>query len=112
MWNVVGTVDKWPLDGARFAAIVAWAWMVAVPLSPLMQRLAATGLGRAAAIVGRGGLVAFVACVLLSVIGDAAATTPPGAYWPRLLAIDLWCTAVLWLISDLWLRLRARTHRA
>ncbi|WP_246026585.1 OpgC domain-containing protein [Paracoccus luteus] len=108
MWHAVGSVDKWSLDWVRFAAIMAASWLVAVPLSGLFSWAAATGPGRALAVIGRGGLVSFVACVLLSVLGDAMAMTPPGAGWGRLLAVDLWVIAALWLVALVWLRIKAR----
>ena len=112
LWWLSGPVDKWRLDAVRVAAIVAASWLVAVPLAGVLGRLAATRLGRALAVIGRGGLVSFVACVLLSVVGDAMAMTPPGAGWPRLLAVDVWVMAALWLVADSWLRLQAGRTQA
>ena len=112
LWWLSGPVDKWRLDAVRVAAIVAASWLVAVPLAGVLGRLAATRLGRALAVIGRGGLVSFVACVLLSVVGDAMAMTPPGATWPRLLAVDVWVMAALWLVADSWLRLQAGRAQA
>ncbi|WP_299363146.1 OpgC domain-containing protein [uncultured Paracoccus sp.] len=103
MWHAVGQVDKWSLDGMRFVAVLAWAWLVSVPLSGPLGRLAAIAPGRAMATIGRGGLVSFVACVLLSLLGDALATNPAGSSVPRRLAVDLWTIGALWLVAELWL---------
>lgn len=107
MWHAVGTVDKWSLDWVRYAAIVACSWLVAVPLAGPLARLAATGAGRALATIGRGGLFSFVACVLLSVLGDALTINPPGPGVDRRIAVDLWVIGALWLASHLWLNRRA-----
>ena len=64
-----GEIGKWDLDGTRYMAIMGASWLVAVPLAGLFAWMAATGPGRALATIGKGGLVAFVACVLLSVLG-------------------------------------------
>lgn len=103
MWHAVGIVDKWSLDWVRFVAIIAASWLVAVPFAPVLARMADTRLGRAAALIGRGGLFSFVACVLLSVLGDAMAMNPPGAGTLRRIGIDLWATGALWLLSYLWM---------
>lgn len=103
MWHAVGTVDKWSLDWVRYAAIVACSWLVAVPLAGPLARLAATGAGRALATIGRGGLFSFVACVLLSVLGDALTINPPRPGVDRRIAVDLWVIGALWLASHLWL---------
>lgn len=108
MWSAVGMVDKWSLDGMRLLAILAASWLVAVPLAAALARLAATGLGRALATIGRGGLVSFVACVLLSVLGDAMDLNPAEPSVLRRLAVDLWVIAALWLTAHLWLTRKAR----
>lgn len=108
MWHAVGAVDKWSLDGMRLLAILAASWLVAVPLAPALARLADTRLGRALAVIGRGGLVSFVACVLLSVLGDAMVVNAPGGGMLRRLAVDLWVIAALWLTAHLWLGWKAR----
>lgn len=108
LWHAVGSVDKWSLDEMRLAAILAASWLVAVPLARPLAWVAATRLGRALAVIGRGGLVSFVACVLLSVLGDAMAANPPDAGIARRLAVDLWVIAALWLVAQLWLGWKAR----
>ncbi|MBM3604938.1 MAG: OpgC domain-containing protein [Alphaproteobacteria bacterium] len=101
--SVYGTIDKWSLDGTRYLAIVAAAWLVAAPLARPMEWLAATRPGVALQQIGRGGLWSFVACALLSVLGDAFQMTPPGhPAWYRL-AVDLWACLTLWWLSALWL---------
>ena len=45
LWRVVGPVDKWSLDGARFAAIIAATWLVAGPLSGGLERRPIPGRG-------------------------------------------------------------------
>ena len=57
------------------------------------------GAGRALATIGRGGLVSFVACVLLSVLGDAAQTGMDGSI-PGRLAVDLWTIPALWVVAE------------
>ncbi|ARJ69086.1 OpgC domain-containing protein [Paracoccus contaminans] len=111
MWNAVGVVDKWSLDGVRFAAIIAASWLVAVPCAPALAMMAGTRLGRAAALIGRGGLFSFVACVLLSVLGDALAMNPPGAGALRRICIDIWTIAALWLLSFLWMNRPGRRRQ-
>ncbi|RJL00490.1 OpgC domain-containing protein [Paracoccus aestuarii] len=101
--SVYGTIDKWSLDGTRYLAIVAAAWLVAVPLARPAEALAASRLGVALQQIGRGGLFAFVACVLLSVLGDAFQMTPAGQPAWRRLAVDLWACLALWWASALWL---------
>lgn len=110
MWEMVGRVDKWSLAGARFVAIMAASWLVAVPLAGIFAWMAASPPGRALARIGRGGLLAFVACVMLSVLGDAVAGALPRTV-PARLAVDLWTIAILWLCADLWLTLRERRAR-
>lgn len=109
---VYGSIDKWSLDGTRYLAIVAAAWLVAVPLAGLMARLAATRLGVGLQQIGKGGLFSFVVCVLLSVLGDAFQMSPPGQpVWQRL-AVDLWACLTLWWLSALWLDHGAPWQRA
>ncbi|ODT60066.1 MULTISPECIES: OpgC domain-containing protein [Paracoccus] len=113
---VYGSIDKWSLDGTRYLAIVAAAWLVAAPLARPMAWLAATRPGVALQQIGKGGLFAFVACVLLSVLGDAFQMTPAEQPMGRRLLVDLWACLALWWVSALWLdkgapRLRARKER-
>ncbi|MDO5612891.1 MAG: OpgC domain-containing protein [Paracoccus sp. (in: a-proteobacteria)] len=100
---IYGEINKWPLDGTRYLAIMAASWLVAVPLAGAMARLADTGPGRALQTIGRGGLWSFIICVLLSVLGDALQMTPPGQSIGQRLVIDLWVMAVLWWMSWWWL---------
>lgn len=99
---IMGPVDKWSLDGMRFLSIMAATWLIAGPLSARMERLSDSVIGRAMAEIGRGGLFAFVACVLLSVFGDGLDMLTPA--WPMRLAIDIWCITALWCVSALWMR--------
>ena len=99
LFRVHGVIDKWPMDGARYVSILAAAWLVAAPLAPPFARVAGTGAGRALATIGRGGLVSFVACVLLSVLGDAAQTGMDGSI-PGRLAVDLWTIPALWVVAE------------
>lgn len=102
-----GPIDKWSLDGVRLAAILAASWLVAAPLAPIFDRMASTRLGVALAEIGRGGLWAFIACVLLSIWGDALDMTVANdspARLPVRLAIDLWVIVALWAMSAAWLR--------
>lgn len=108
---VYGTIDKWSLDGTRYLAIVSAAWLVAVPLAGAMAWLAATPPGVALQRIGKGGLFAFVACVLLSVLGDALQMTPAGQGTWRRLAVDLWACLTLWWLSELWLHYGAPWQR-
>ncbi|SCX86612.1 OpgC domain-containing protein [Paracoccus tibetensis] len=101
---VYGSIDKWSLDGTRYLAIMAAAWLVAVPLAPAMDRLARTKPGVWLQQIGRGGLWSFTACVLLSVLGDALQMNPPDQPVAARLAVDLWCCAALWWLSVMWLR--------
>lgn len=109
MWHAVGIVDKWSLDWVRYVAILAASWLVAVPLAGLFAWMAATAPGRALATIGKGGLVAFVACVLLSVLGDAMMVSLPQTI-PARMAVDLWTVGALWLTAHAWLTIKA--HRA
>ncbi|WBU63023.1 OpgC domain-containing protein [Paracoccus aerodenitrificans] len=104
-------IDKWSLDGMRFTAILAASWLVAVPLAPLFAWLAGTWPGRALAVIGRGGLVSFVACVMLSVLGDALMTLPGGATDMFRLSVEIWTLGVLWLVAEIEKR-RSRNRRS
>ncbi|MFV0294321.1 MAG: OpgC domain-containing protein [Paracoccus sp. (in: a-proteobacteria)] len=97
--DVVGPIDKWSLDIVRYVAVLVAAWLVTVPLARPVNWLAGTGPGQALAIIGRGGLVTFVACVLLSVLGDAIMMMPAGdSVWFRL-AIDITTLVILWIVG-------------
>ncbi|MDO5633144.1 MAG: OpgC domain-containing protein [Paracoccus sp. (in: a-proteobacteria)] len=100
---IYGEINKWPLDGTRYLAIMAASWLVAVPLAGVMARLADTGPGRALQTIGRGGLWSFIICVLLSVLGDALQMTPPQQDMGQRLVIDLWVMTALWWMSWWWL---------
>ena len=99
-----GEINKWDLDGTRYMAIMAATWLVAVPLAGLARRIAASRLGVALQQIGRGGLFAFLVCVLLSVLGDAFQMNPPGAGLLRRMAVDVWAMLALWWASAMWLR--------
>ena len=92
-------IDKGSLDGTRYLAIMAASWLVAVPLAGALDRLAASGPGRPMQTIGRGGLWSFVACVMLSVIGDALQMTPANQDFGSRLAIDVWVIGMLWWIA-------------
>ena len=96
------------LGTRHLLAVLAASWLVAVPLSGLFSRLADTGGGRALAEIGRGGLWAFVACVLLSIFGDAMDIAAPSGVWnwPIRLAIDIWVIVALWAMSAVWMQRR------
>lgn len=111
LFVVHGVIDKWPMDGARYLSILAAAWLVAAPLSGIFAWLAGTGFGRALATIGRGGLVTFVACVLLSVIGDAGQIAIGPSLMGRLL-VDLWVIPALWVVAEGLARWEARPARA
>lgn len=101
-----GPIDKWSLDGMRLIAALAASWLVAAPLARVFAWMAGTGAGRALADIGRGGLWAFVACVLLSIFGDAAGVVArgnPGDWFMRL-GVDIWVMVALWALSAAWLR--------
>lgn len=100
LFAIHGVIEKWPLDGWRYASILAAAWLVAAPLAPLFAWLAGSGPGRALATIGRGGLASFTACVLISVAGDAAQVTAQG-WAPGILAVDLWVVLALWVAAEL-----------
>lgn len=103
MWRMVGTVNKWRMDGFRFLAIMCATWLVAVPLSRPINWLANTRLGRGAADIGRGGLFSFILCVMLSIIGDAmVVNTPDASKWTKI-SLETWTVLVLWLGSYMWL---------
>lgn len=98
--SIVGPVDKWSLDWVRYVGILAAAWLVAVPLARPMAWLADTVIGRALAVIGRGGLISFIACVMLSIIGDALMTLPHRDTSVSFrLSVDLWTVGVLWLVA-------------
>ena len=102
-----GPIDKWSLDGMRLIAVLAASWLVAVPLARPFEWMANTVAGRSLAEIGRGGLWAFIACVLLSIVGDALdMTVPKDASYslPLRLAIDAWVIVTLWAMSASWLR--------
>lgn len=98
-----GEIGKWDLDGTRYMAIMGASWLVAVPLAGIMERMAASPLGVALQQIGRGGLFSFLACVLLSVLGDAFQMNPADQGILRRMAVDLWAMVALWWISALWL---------
>lgn len=100
---VYGQIDKWPLDGTRYLAIVAASWLVAVPLARLMERLADSRIGVGLQQIGRGGLWSFIACVLLSVLADAFQMNPADQGIARKLIVDLWAVIALWCVSAMWL---------
>ena len=112
LMRVYGTIDKWSLDGTRYLAIAAAAWLVAVPLARVAEWLAASRPGVALQQIGKGGLFSFVACVLLSVTGDAFQMTPADQPMWRRLAVDLWACVTLWWLSVLWLRHGAPWQKA
>lgn len=100
-----GPIDKWSLDSVRLIAILAASWMVAQPLAGLFARMADSFLGVKLAEIGRGGLWAFVACVLLSIWGDAVQLTAPAGPLGLIVrvGVDLWSMVALWALSALWL---------
>ncbi|MDM7256125.1 MAG: OpgC domain-containing protein [Paracoccus sp. (in: a-proteobacteria)] len=106
LWLFHGPIDKWSLDEARFVSILAASWLVAVPLHGVFARLADTGAGRAMAVIGRGGLVTFIACVLLSIFGDAMQMMVRESVTLKLVA-DVWVILALWVVGE-WLERRAR----
>lgn len=103
---VYGEMDKWSLDGLRLMAIMSASWLVAVPLARYFEWMANTTLGRDLAEIGRGGLWSFIACVLLSIWGDALDMMAPKdlAGFGLRLAIDIWVIVALWVAAALWLR--------
>lgn len=107
LFRVHGVIEKWPLDFARVLSILAAAWLVAAPLARVFTGMAATGWGRALAVIGRGGLVSFVACVLLSVAGDAGQVAVGGSV-PGRVAVDLWVIVALWAVASVAHRRSAR----
>lgn len=98
-----GEINKWDLDGTRYMAIMAASWLVAVPLAGIMERMAASPVGVALQQIGRGGLLAFLVCVLLSVLGDAFQMNPEGQGMLRRMLVDVWAMLALWWTSALWL---------
>ena len=109
LWRAVGSVNKWRLDEVRFVAILAASWLIAVPLSRPAALLGRTGTGRFLATIGRGGLFSFVACVLLSIIGDAVMVAVTDGSAAQRLSVDMGTIAVLWFVSYSWLN---RPHTA
>ena len=109
---IYGTIDKWRLDGTRYLAILAAAWLIAVPLARPAQWVSATRIGVALQQIGKGGLFSFVACVLLSVLGDALQVTPAGQTIAQRLVIDIWACVALWWLSARWLEHGAPWQRA
>lgn len=110
--QVYGVIDKWRLDGTRYLAILGASWLIAVPLAPVMERLARTWIGVGLQQIGRGGLWAFLACVLLSVLGDAFQMNPPEQSIWRRLAVDIWAMLALWWLSAMWLAYGAPWQKA
>lgn len=103
MAMLIGPIDKWSLDEARFISILAASWLAATILSAPLERLADTGIGRALALIGRGGLWSFVVCVWLSVLGDAAQLLIPDEFALWRIAIDLLVILALWALAALWM---------
>ncbi|MFD1881893.1 OpgC domain-containing protein [Paracoccus pacificus] len=97
LWQFTGPMDKWSMDFARLLSTVAAAWIVAGPLSGALATIAGSAGGRGLSDIGRGGLVTFIACVLLSILADAVATAWNG---PNFL-IDLAIIVLLWLVAVL-----------
>ncbi|MCQ0972025.1 OpgC domain-containing protein [Paracoccus sp. TK19116] len=110
--EIYGTIDKWPLDGTRYLAILAASWLVAVPLADPMRRLAETRIGVALQQIGRGGLWSFIACVVLSVLGDALQINPADQTFAEKLPVDLWVMLTLWWLSIMWLNWGAPWQKA
>lgn len=104
--SIYGEIDKWSLDGLRLMSIMAASWLVAVPLASAFEWMANTALGRDLAEIGRGGLWSFIACVMLSIWGDALdMMAPPDRAGVVLrIVIDLWVIVALWVAAALWLR--------
>ncbi|MBU2959220.1 OpgC domain-containing protein [Paracoccus sp. 1_MG-2023] len=107
-----GNIDKWSLDGTRYLAILSAAWLIAVPLARPAYWFSATRIGVALQQIGKGGLFSFVACVLLSVLGDALQMTPADQPMISRLAIDIWACITLWWISAQWLEHGAPWQKA
>lgn len=101
-----GPIGKWDLDGLRLIAILAASWIVAVPLARPFAWMASTRPGEALAEIGQGGLFSFVACVLLSIWGDAMGMIAPGGGWGfvQRIGIDIWVTVALWTLAAAWMR--------
>lgn len=100
LFAVHGVIEKWPLDFLRTLSILAAAWLVAAPLKRAFGAIAASGAGRALAVIGKGGLVSFVGCVLLSVVGDAAQVSMAGSIVEGAL-VDGWVIVALWAVASL-----------
>ncbi|SDE87736.1 hypothetical protein SAMN05421538_11357 [Paracoccus isoporae] len=99
--EAIGPVDKWSLDSIRYISIIAAAWLVAVPFARPMEWLAGTWLGRSLAVIGRGGLISFVACVMLSVLGDALMMMDGASQFSYRLSVDIWTVVALWLVAEI-----------
>ena len=110
--DLVGSVDKWSLDWVRYVGILVAAWLVVGPLARPMAWLADTVIGRALAVIGRGGLVTFIACVMLSILGDALMTVPGGASTGFRFAVEIWSLGVLWLVGVIEAARSGRKKRA
>jgi hypothetical protein len=109
---VYGEIDKWPLDGTRYLAIIAATWLVAVPLAEPMRRFAASRVGTAMQTIGKGGLWSFIMCVMLSVLGDAFQMNPADQGMLRRLSVDLWAILALWWLSAVWMAYGAPWQKA
>lgn len=93
--GVTGPIDKWSLDFLRYASVMAASWAVALPMSDRLETLAMTRGGRALALIGRGGLMTFILCVLLSILGDAA-QMQMRSNQPFKLVVDVIVVLCLW----------------
>ncbi len=103
----LGPIDKWSMDGARFVSILAASWLAATVLSAPLGRLADTAGGRALALIGRGGLWSFIACVWLSVLGDALQLQIPEQFARFRILVDAAAILALWALAALWMRREA-----
>ncbi|TRW97785.1 OpgC domain-containing protein [Paracoccus sp. M683] len=118
MGGLLGPIDKWSLDEARFISIMAASWLAATVLSQPLERLADTTGGRALALIGRGGLWSFAVCVWLSVLGDAAQMLIPNEAAAMRFFVDvvvilaLWAAAALWMNRESWIIHLTRRQRA
>ena len=101
---IIGPINKWSMDGARVISILAASWVVASCLTGPLSRLADTALGRGMAEIGRGGLLSFIACVLLSVMGDALQLMVSDEVRGWRMVIDVWAVLALWCVATIWLR--------
>lgn len=110
MRSIYGNIDKWSLDGTRYLAIMAAAWLVAVPFLRPIRWFSDTAIGRAMQEIGKGGLWSFIICVLLSVLGDALQMNPPDQGIAARIAIDVWVILTLWYAS--WVYRLVKQQRA